>query len=191
MDKYLRQVTIPEGQKGSYKIEKKVFERDPIQAYRMACNGRTYVPGTYTFLFRDGTLVMSDTPDEMRDHIPAVYNAEGHCLIAGLGIGMVLEAILRKPEVTKVTVVEISEEVIELVADHYNKLYPGKIEFIQADILEWNPPEEAAYGMVWFDIWDTICSENLEDIQMLHEKFLNYAAWSGAWSEDLISDWGD
>jgi len=182
----IEKVTVPEGQIGIYKIAKIEIPDNPIERYRYALSGRNYVPGTYTFLHRGNTLVMSDTPDEMSDHYPAVRNAKGHCLVVGLGIGMVLNAVLRKPEVEKVTVVELSSEVLELVAGHYNELYPGKIEFIQADILEWKPPKDVYYNMAWFDIWDDLCIDNLEQMAKLHRRFGKKAEWKGSWGKSYL-----
>lgn len=179
-------VTVPEAQIGNYKIVKKDIPDNPIEKWRYVSTGRNYVPGTYTFLFRNNTLVMSDTPDEMKDHYPAVRNAKGHCLIVGLGIGVVLNAVLKKPEVEKVTVVELAPEVLELVAAHYNELYPGKIEFVQADILAWKPPKDVYYNMVWFDIWDDLCIDNLEQMAKLHRKFGRKAEWKGSWGKSFL-----
>jgi len=179
-------VTVPENKIGDFTIKRKTIPEDPMLAARMKRDGRNYVPGTYTYLFRNNTLVMSDTPDEKKDHRLAVKNTEGNCLIAGLGIGMVLNAIALKPEVLHIDVVEVSQEVIDLVSDHYNQLYPGKISFHCASIFDWNPVKGVEYNMAWYDIWDNFDTNNLSEMTKLHRKFGKKVEWQGSWSKELL-----
>jgi len=180
-------VTVPEGRKGEWRIERKAVKPSGISNLQEMFHGGRYVPdGTYTFLYRGDTLVMSDTPDEKRDHYSAVMNAQGRCLIVGLGIGMVLNAIASHPEVTHIDVVEISQDVIDLVAGHYNKLYPDKITFYCSSIWDWKPEKDVHYGMAWFDIWDNLCTDNLEEMSKLHRKFAKKATWKGSWGRSFL-----
>ena len=65
-------------------------------------------PGTYVKLIdkQAKEIVMSDTTMEQRTNYAVLYRANGHVLIGGLGIGMILLAIQEKPEVKSITVVE-------------------------------------------------------------------------------------
>jgi len=172
----LEKVTLPEGQKGPWKIER--FTTD-FMDFHSALRGRAVPVGeTYTRVTRNGYLVMSDTPAEMRDHSTAVWKAKGSCLLNGLGIGMVLKNILLKPEVTDVTVVEISQDLIDLVSPHYAD---PRVTFVCADALSYKPPKGKRYGMVWHDIWDDICADNLEDMGKLHRKYGRRTEWQGSW----------
>ena len=187
MKSLIPSVSTPEGQKGIYRIERKAIIVDPIHRLQdIFHGGRTVPDGTYTFLYRGGTLVMSDTPDEKRDHYEAVTEASGECLIAGLGIGMVLNAIALKPEVTHIDVVELSQDVIDLVAPYYENLYPGKITFHCASIFDWIPPKDKKYNMAWFDIWDNLCTDNLKEMATLHRKYGKKAVWKGSWGKDYL-----
>jgi len=179
-------VSIPEGVKGKYKIERKHIKPSPIDVIRILNDGR-YVPeGKYTFLYRDNILVMSDTPDEKMDHYAAVKNANGNCLIAGLGIGMVLNAIAKKENVNQIDVVEISQDVIDLVAPHYKSIYGDKINFICSSIFDYVPEKGKYYQMAWFDIWDYLCTDNLEEMSILHKKFSKKAKWKGSWGREYL-----
>lgn len=171
----LEKVDLPESSKGKWKIEKFVVDRED---FRANLAGRGVPFGTYTKLSRNGRLVMTDTPAEMRDHTFAVYKAKGVCLINGLGIGMVLKAILKKPEVTKVIVVEIDQEVIDLVSQHYND---PRVCFVCCDALNYKPPKGIRFGMVWHDIWDDICADNLPEMEKLHRKYGGKTDWQGSW----------
>lgn len=169
-------VTLPEMQKGDWKIEHFTVDR---MDFHSAIRGRN-VPlgGRYTRAMRGGTLVISDTPAEQRDHYMAVMKATGICLLNGLGIGMVLKNILLKPDVAEVTVVEISQDLIDLVAPHYND---HRVSFICADAFTYKPPKGKRYNMVWHDIWDYICSDNLKEMEKLHRKYGRRTDWQGSW----------
>lgn len=145
--------------------------------------GRSCRPGTYTRLMRGSTLVMSDTPDEKRDHYDFVRRARGHVLIHGLGLGMVLGAVLGKLEVSSVTVIELSQDVINLVGASYDD---PRVTIVCADALTWEPPKGARFGAVWHDIWDDICSDNREDMKLLHRRYGRRSTWQGSWGRELM-----
>ena len=176
----MEKVQIPEQQRGIWRVEK--FKTDGIGTLMYSFQGRGMPAGEeYTRLMRGSTLVMSDTPAEMRDHYEAVYQAKGSCLINGLGLGMVLKAILKKPEVTDVTVVELSQEVIDMVSPHYQD---ERVTVVHEDAVAYQPPIGKRYEMVWHDIWDNICSDNLLLMQKLHRKYGKKTNWQGSWCHD-------
>ncbi|MFB1500846.1 hypothetical protein [Thiocapsa sp. N5-Cardenillas] len=174
----MQKVVIPEQAVGEWRVER--FRTDnPERALHYALHGRPVPVGEeFTRLMRGQTLVMSDTPAEMRDHIRAVFHAKGRCLMNGLGLGMVLKAILLKPEVTAVTVIEKAPEVIAMVAPHYRD---PRVEIIEADAFTFTPPKAVRYQMVWHDIWDSICSDNLPEMHRLHRRYGRRADWQGSW----------
>ena len=172
----LQKVNLPDMQKGNWKIEKFTVDRTDFHSM---LRGRDIPVGeSFTRVTRNNYLVMSDTPAEMRDHRLAVLKAKGSCLINGLGIGMVLKNILVYPAVTDVTVVEISQDLIDLVSPHYND---SRVTFVCADALTFMPPKGKKYQMVWHDIWDDICTDNLKDMEKLHRKYGKRAEWQGSW----------
>lgn len=176
-------VDIPEGRAGNWAVERFVVspedaERERIRA--VVCRGRGVPAGSYTRLVRGRTVVMSDTPDEMRDHYEAVHRARGHVLINGLGLGMVLRAVLKKPEVTRVTVVELSADVIGLVAPSYTD---PRMTIVEASAFDYAPPKGERYGAVWHDIWDNITADNLPEMTRLKRKYGRRADWQGCWAE--------
>jgi hypothetical protein len=186
MSKLMEKVDVPEGESGDWKIERFVISEEEavFGRIRAAVNGRGgIVAGTYTRLTRGRTIVMSDTPDEMRDHYAPVVNAKGRVLIVGLGIGMVLDACLSKEGVEHVTVVEMSPDVIKLSGPHYQEKYGDRLTIIEANIFEWKPPKGEKWDVAWFDIWDDLCEDNLPEMTKLKRKFGRRAAWKGCWSE--------
>ena len=177
----IEKASIPEGVSGVWRVER--FKTDGIGAMMYAMKGRGMPAGEeFTRLMRGRTLVMSDTPAEMRDHVGAVVKAKGSCLINGLGIGMVLRAILRKDCVTDVTVVEASQDVLDLVSPHYQD---SRVTFVKSCAFDYKPPKGKRYDMVWHDIWDDICADNLPDMHRLHRKYGKRADWQGSWCRHL------
>ena len=177
-------VTLPECSKGPWKIEKFTVDRMDFHAL---VHGREVPLGeTYTRLMKNGSLVMSDTPAEMNDHWEAVFRAKGSCLLMGLGLGMVLKTILVKERVTDVTVVEISQNLIDLVGPHYPD---PRVTMICADALQWTPPKGKRYQMVWHDIWSGVSTDDLVTMKALRQKYVRRAEWQGCWGLNLLRRW--
>lgn len=127
--------------------------------------------GEYVRLSVNGELMMSDTDMEKRTNMEFVRAARGEVMIAGLGIGLVLEALREKcqsGEVTKIVVYEKYQDVIDLVAWRYKDL---PLEVRCADILEYKPIKGEMYDTIYFDIWPTICEDNLDDMAKLHQRW--------------------
>lgn len=175
----LQKVDLPEAKLGDWAISR--FEIDKMGAAisLFSYGARAPRPGIYTKLTQGHTLWMTDTDAELYDHVEPVYQAKGHCLINGLGIGAVLAACLRKEAVKKVTVIEIAQPVIDLVGPHYRD---PRVELVCADAFTYQPPKGVRYGMVWHDIWPTICADNLPEMHRLHRKYGKRCDWQGSWA---------
>lgn len=177
-------VDIPEGTAGDWTVERFTIHADSPGLLSFALKGRRLPPGQYTRLIhkRRG-CVMSDTPAEKADHYEFVKQAKGKVLINGLGIGMSLNAILKNPDpaslVSKVTVIEVDRDVIDLVAPHY--LNDPRVEIVHSSAFDYLPPKGDRYDAVWHDIWDSICSDNLSEMATLHRKYGRRTSWQGSW----------
>lgn len=167
-----------------FTVDQRASDFDALRAI-ISSNGfgRHTPPGTYIALKRRGEIIMSNTPDELRDLHPLRWHAEGHVLIAGLGLGCAVDVALACPRVTAVTVVEKAEDVIALVAPSFAE--QDRVSIIHDDIFTWAPPNGQKYGAAWFDIWDAICIDNLPEMKTLHRKFGRLAAWKGSWCRHL------
>jgi len=160
-------------EKGVASITKYKFsERDnPLYNLRASRDGnhehRMY-DGTYVRLHVKGELMMSDTAMERITNKGFIQHASGRVLIAGLGVGLILQAILEKSEVTEVVVVEKYQDVIDLVAERF--AHP-KLRIVCADIFEYNLPKEERFDTIYFDIWAEISTENLAEMRKLHAKY--------------------
>lgn len=157
-------------------------ERAHLEAMRAAISfasrGRSTPAGTYERLLRNGQVIMSNTPDELRDLWRFRGRATGRVLINGLGLGIAASLALAKPEVTAVLVIEIDGELIDLVSP---RLTDDRVTILQYDALTWRPPVGALWDVVWHDIWDDICADNLADMKRLHRKYGRRCGWQGSW----------
>lgn len=182
-------VEVPEGVSGDWKVSRFTVsaKASAFDSIRALGHGGRYTPeGTYTRLTRNGSVIMSDTPNERRDHYEPVDRATGNILINGLGLGMVLNACLLKPEVTHATVIELSQDVIDLVGPYYiNKFGANRLTIIQASAYDFQPPKGVVYDMVWHDIWDDICTDNLSEMTRLHRKYGRRCKWQGSWGKGM------
>ena len=182
----MEKVNVPEGQSGNWKVERFTISKEAALISVFSYGARMPSPGEYTLLVNGGEVVMSDTGAEMRDHYQAVREAKGHILINGLGLGMVLLNCMEKPEVERATVIELSQDVINIAGPHYQKMYGDKFEIIKANAMDYKPPKGIRYGMVWHDIWTYICGDNWEDMKALHRKYGRRCDWQGSWCREYV-----
>jgi hypothetical protein len=129
------------------------------------------LPGTYVKLKINDSLYMSDTQMEKSSNRGFVRNANGDVLIAGLGIGLIIAPLLKRENVSRITVIEKYQDVIDLVAPNFDS---EKLETVCADILEWKPAKGQKFDSIYFDIWKDVCTDNLEEINKLHRRFKSY-----------------
>lgn len=140
-------------------------------------SSRRYVPpGTYRRLIRNGQVIMSDTPDELRDLREFRRQATGRVLINGLGLGCAVEVALAKLDVISIDVIEIDPAVIELV-----QFGDDRVKIICADAYKWQAAHNERWNTVWHDIWDDICADNLPEMTRLHRKYGRRCDWQGSW----------
>lgn len=178
---------MPTAKRGPWQITKFSVTKEQAKAhwFRSAMSGqgeRAVDAGHYTKLEHEQRgVIMSDTPAEIRDHWEIYHKATGHVLINGLGLGVIAVACLKKPEVDKVTIIEIDPDVIALVGPHLKKQFGKRVEIIQESAFDYQPPKGIRYGAVWHDIWDAICLDNWEEYKKLHRKYGRRTDWQGSW----------
>lgn len=149
-------------------------------------------PGVYRKLIVGGVLMMSNTDFEMRTNSQVVANAHGDVLIAGLGLGMILHPICRKPEVRSVTVLESNADVVALVATHFPAYVVRKTTVVTADAFAWRPVVGTKFQTIYFDIWPQVCTDNLPAMAKLSRRFAPYldrqdsARWRSSWMQEYL-----
>ena len=188
---------IKEGEVGDWSI--KHFEIDEQAAnfanLRQMFGGysRPVREGWYTGLYHKVRgVVMSDTPAEVGDlwaykmKVKTAHDTRQSCKvhISGLGLGICAEYAARHNH--DVEVIEIDPDVIALVGVRLMELYPDNVNIIQADALNWKPMPDQRYGIVWHDIWDTICTDDLIEHTVLSSRFARRTSWQGLWCHDYL-----
>lgn len=147
-------------------------------------------PGDYIKLFVEGQLMMSDTHMERLTNQEFVHQAHGRVMIAGLGIGLILNALQNKIQtgkITSITIYEKYQDVIDIVGPRYRD-FPT-LEIRCEDILTYKPKKEERYDTIYFDIWSSVCSDNLVEIAMLHQRWKTHkekGGWMSSWMVDYL-----
>jgi len=154
-----------------------------LDVLRELMHGGPCEEGTVAILRVNGHIMMSDTRHERLTNWEIRAKAKGHVLMAGLGIGMILHALLKKAEVSSVTVIEKEADVIALVSPSLPQT--DKLNIVCADIFKWTPPPSAKYDTIYFDIWsDASNGAAIPDRRKLSARFRKYKApegWLGSW----------
>lgn len=150
-----------------------------------------YRPGHYTELRQGGITYMTDLYDEWWTQRSAIVRARtlgGSVLITGLGLGMVVEAILAEPtgaEVGQVTVIEQSADVIALVGPQLCQRCGPRLHIVHADAYTWTAPSGMKYDTVWHDIWpDPDAAEVDAQIEALARHHERWSRSQGFWPHD-------
>jgi hypothetical protein len=182
--------SIPAGKSGKWKVEKFTITEDRGKLYNLQLlfsgqGARAVDPVNYTRLTCEGRgVIMSDTPAECSDFLYFVHRAEGSILVNGLGLGCVVQALLAKREVSDVTVIEIEQDVIDLVAPH---VADPRLTVIHADAYDWKPPPGRTWDFAWHDIWDDITSDNLPLMGKLHRKYARrLRCGQESWARNIV-----
>lgn len=145
--------------------------------------------GDYVKLTVGGMLMMSDTPMERRTNREFIDKARGDVMIAGLGIGLILENLKPKVEsgeVKSIVIYEKFQDVIDLVYPIYSNM---PLEVRHEDILTYKPPKGEEYDTIYFDIWPDISTDNLPEMALLHQRWKNRrreGGWMGSWMRDFL-----
>jgi len=91
--------------------------------------------------------IMDNSDIEATQASAFLSTATGDVLLAGLGIGMVLEPLVNNRNVTSITIIEKYQEVIDLVSPHI--VSSKSIRIINDDLYTWSPDKN--YDVAWFD----------------------------------------
>jgi hypothetical protein len=154
----------------------------------------------YTKLIRirNGEIIMSNTPMEMRTNEKFIRYAHGNVLIAGLGLGMVLTQIGKKADVEKIVVIEKEQAIIDLVWQHIAPQMYCKSAIHHGDIFAYREDiclkYDRKFDVIYFDIWPAIRSDNWEDVKRLRKIWRSLLTtsdkapkpWMASWREDTV-----
>lgn len=199
-DPYYRTIRIPDGVRGSWEL--KTLTLAPCEAFicgdfRVFPDGRMvpqigYFPRSYSYpaVFENGREWMTLLPNETVTTLPAVGKSRGKVLTYGLGLGYFAFMASEKPEVTSVTVVEHSPEVIGLFESLILPQFPHreKIRVLCADAFDYAQKEMPGerYDFVFADIWHDVGDGKELYLRMKQFEHLSPDTEFTYWLEDSI-----
>jgi hypothetical protein len=194
---------VPVGEASPWKIVRSFVTEDQAREnlrHAHLFGEERYTPaGYYTALVRaarqphlQDEVWMADSPDEREDHRECFEQCKlrgGRVLIHGLGLGLITYAVLSLANVEHVDVVEIDEDVIRLVRAGWLGRYRGqRLTVHHDDCFTKTWPADAAWSVVWHDIWLPMSAANLAQIDRLHRMFAHRCQWQGSWGREWILD---
>ena len=166
---YYKNVAFKRAKKGNFELcYEKYAVYEPFVYDDLDCDSSGMVlpkigffdkPFPYPAVKENGRIWMTVTPNEINTMKKPIEKARGKVLALGLGLGYFAYMTAIKNEVEKVTVVEISEDVIRLFKENILPQFPHpeKVEIIRADGLEFmkNPPF-TDFDFIFCDLWHDV-----------------------------------
>lgn len=164
--------STPVGVFGLWEIHRQRVQTGDLDARRVGFPHMTVLTRTtLATLHRDhGEVVMEDSLAELRKHLPFLLRARGRVLVSGLGLGCVVRALLAKPEVERVDVVEIDPRLAARVGSEFARDPRYHLYLGDALTIEW--PADARWDYAWHDICEPADSGE-ERTRTLHELHLH------------------
>ena len=167
---YYRNIRIPVSKFGRWELayqEYAPYEAFIYQDVRLKSDSREIPilgyfsePFRYPSVMEDGHEWMSIKPSELETLSESIVKAHGRVVTFGLGLGYYTYMVSLKPDVTQVTVVERSEEVIELFKTHILPQFPHpeKVHIIHSDAYDYmdHHMEPGMYDYVLADLWHDV-----------------------------------
>lgn len=147
-----------EAQVGNYRLKKSEYLPGYYSHYMM--DGYAFVkvekpiPLMLLQEFRDGEWHdwMADTPMDYTALQKMAGAAHGRVLTSGLGLALVTHELVKNPNVSEVTIVERSPEVVQLVSQYLPK---EKVRLVLGDLWGFVEKDDTEWGMAIVDIWVT------------------------------------
>lgn len=140
--------------------------------------------GSYPVLLEGTEPWMSFTPREAEAMQHHVAVAKGHVVMVGAGLGIAAYNMLKKPEVTELTLIEINKTVHELLWKIGIWDWPGakeKMTMVRKDVFKIGQLDKHV-DFLYVDIWKDLGEEEaLSDVKKIFEKFAEI---------DLVGWWG-
>ena len=165
-DAYFKNIKIPTDVRGKWSLKEEFlapYEPFVCRDFLVLPDGRmlpqiAFFTEKYPFpaVLENGREWMTLQPNEMVTTWPAIKEAKGRVLTFGMGLGYFTYHAAEKPEVESVTVVDISEDVLELFRTHILPQFPHKekIRLVKKDAYAFAEEDMAGnFDFVFADIW--------------------------------------
>jgi spermidine synthase len=138
-------------------------------------------------------IMMSNDDIELEDIEQAAKSACGNCLVAGLGMGLIVDEIAHKSSVRSIDVLEIDKDVIRVGWEFISPRLDDTnipITVIHIDALKFKPPVNKKYDWVFADWWQEPTKEAYEEMLKFFSQIKSscsetcvFEAWKKDWFE--------
>jgi len=146
-------------------------------------NPRHTIPGFYKRLsYKKRATIMTNSPQEISEISEICEQASGDILIMGLGLGLMIDLLLKNDKIKSITIIEKYIEVIKLVYPTFKHL--KHLTVINEDAFNYNPKK--IFDYIWYDIWCMVLPDNKKEMTILKEKYKYYGVCHWCWSENLL-----
>lgn len=193
-DAYFKNIKIPADVRGKWSLKQEFlapYEPFVCRDFLVLPDGRMlpqigFFTKQYHFpaVLENGREWMTLQPNEMVTTWPAIKEASGRVLTFGMGLGYFAYHAAQKPDVESVTVVDISEDVLELFRTHILPQIPHgeKIRLVCKDAFAFAEEDmEGQFDFVFADIW--------HDAGDGREPYLKMKAYESRFPDIRFSFW--
>lgn len=202
-DPYFQNIKIPEVSMGNIKLCTEYMEPFELGNYDIQKFDETYIVAIpricmfaekvgFPCLKENGRAWMSITLSEINTHKKPIERAKGNVLVLGLGLGYFPYMISRKDSVKSITIVERSQEVIDIFTQYILPQFEhkNKITIVKADALSFlDNLEDGEYKYCYADIWKSPSEyEGWKDYFAVKERTRHFKKTEfDYWVEDVFA----
>lgn len=159
-----------------------------INSYQL-CNKALRFPGIHES--NNSTCWMTVEPFEINSFKGIIEEASGNVLLFGCGLGYVAYMMSLKPEVTSITIVDNSQDVIDIFSTNILPQFEnkGKIKIIKEDALEYlKNCNLSQYNYVNVDIWYDVIDMIFTYLECLEIEKENPSIRFSYWLENNLKE---
>ncbi len=202
---YLSPLDIPEGVSGDARVAHVHHDRERVfDTANLRCayfgsqkNQKIVYPHATRWheLSEGGAVWTTDYPQEQAQQIACLKGMKGRVLVGGLGLGLCLHLLAPKKAVREITVVEISQDVIDLVWGHLGleeDRTKGRLRVVCQDLFEflesYRGEPEPSFDNAFYDVWRSDGEGTFFDTVLPLLKFSQgvVAHRPRCWNEDVM-----
>ena len=137
--------------------------------------------------------IMSSNLFERLTNQNFIDTAKGDVIIFGLGLGLIIFPLLEDDEVTSITVIDKSVDIIDNIGPIIKKYdVNDKLTIINGDVFTYYQQlNDAKFDVAYFDYWNIVDSTIYNDMETLKELYKNNIKETGQimyWCEDLFTN---
>ena len=144
-------------------------------------------------LNKSNECIMSSNLFERLTNQNFIDTAKGDVIIFGLGLGLIIFPLLEDDEVTSITVIDKSVDIIDNIGPIIKKYdVNDKLTIINGDVFTYYQQlNDAKFDVAYFDYWNIVDSTIYNDMETLKELYKNNIKETGQimyWCEDLFTN---